>query len=59
MVSLQIEDDTSTAKVNKKGQASAINQTQPQTNIISSRKTEIPQADNAELASEPSSGHQV
>ncbi|XP_054253766.1 FRAS1-related extracellular matrix protein 1 isoform X2 [Indicator indicator] len=58
MVSLQIEDDTSTAKANKKGQVSAINQAQSQINIISSRKTEIPQADNAELASEPRSKHQ-
>lgn len=59
MVSLKIEDDTSSAKANKKAQVSVINQAPPQINVVSSRKTEIPQADKAELASEPSSGHQV
>ncbi|XP_027739549.1 FRAS1-related extracellular matrix protein 1 [Empidonax traillii] len=49
MVSLKIEDDTSSAKTNKKAK--------PQVNVISSRKIEIPQADKAELASEPSSRH--
>ncbi|XP_072716396.1 FRAS1-related extracellular matrix protein 1 isoform X1 [Ciconia boyciana] len=58
MVSLKIEDDTSSAKTNKKAQVSVINQAQPQINVVSSRKTEIPQADKAELASEPSSRHQ-
>ncbi|XP_026722189.1 FRAS1-related extracellular matrix protein 1 isoform X2 [Athene cunicularia] len=58
MVSLKIEDDTSSAKANKKAQVSVINQAQPQTNVVSSRKTEIPQADKAELTSEPSSRHQ-
>ncbi|KFV14544.1 FRAS1-related extracellular matrix protein 1, partial [Tauraco erythrolophus] len=55
MVSLKIEDDTSSAKANKKAQVSVINQAQPQINVVSSRKTDIPQADKAELASEPSS----
>ncbi|KAM6109412.1 FRAS1-related extracellular matrix protein 1 [Phoenicopterus ruber ruber] len=58
MVSLKIEDDTSSAKANKKAQVSVINQAQAQTNVVSSRKTEIPQADKGELASEPSSRHQ-
>ncbi|XP_009467477.1 PREDICTED: FRAS1-related extracellular matrix protein 1-like [Nipponia nippon] len=58
MVSLKIEDDTSSTKANKKAQVSVINQAQPQINAVSSRKTEIPQADKAELASEPSSRHQ-
>ncbi|NWU97249.1 FREM1 protein, partial [Upupa epops] len=57
MVSLKIEDDTSSAKTNKKTQLSVISQAQPQINV-SSRKTEIPQADKAELASDPSSRHQ-
>ncbi|NWU15195.1 FREM1 protein, partial [Cephalopterus ornatus] len=48
MVSLKIEDDTSSTKTNK---------AKPQVNVISSRKIEIPQADKAELASEPSSRH--
>ncbi|XP_014808108.1 PREDICTED: FRAS1-related extracellular matrix protein 1 isoform X2 [Calidris pugnax] len=58
MVSLKIEDDTSSAKANKKAQVSVINQAQPQINVVSSRKTEIPQADKAELASETNSRHQ-
>ncbi|XP_057262244.1 FRAS1-related extracellular matrix protein 1 isoform X6 [Pezoporus wallicus] len=58
MVSLKIEDDTSSAKANKKSQVSVINQAQSQINVISSRSTEIPQADKAELASGPSSRHQ-
>ncbi|XP_010075703.1 PREDICTED: FRAS1-related extracellular matrix protein 1-like, partial [Pterocles gutturalis] len=58
MVSLKIEDDTSSAKANKRAQVSVINQAQPQINVISSKKTEIPQADKAELTSEPSSRHQ-
>ena len=58
LVSLKIEDDTSSAKANKQAQVSVISQAQPQINV-SSRKTEIPQADKAELASEPSSRHQV
>ncbi|XP_075383533.1 FRAS1-related extracellular matrix protein 1 isoform X3 [Mycteria americana] len=58
MVSLKIEDDTSSAETNKKAQVSVINQAQPQINVVSSRKTEIPQADKAELASERSSRHQ-
>ncbi|KFQ30858.1 FRAS1-related extracellular matrix protein 1, partial [Merops nubicus] len=58
MVSLKIEDDTSSAKTNKKAQVSVITQAQPQINVVSSRKTEIPQADKAELASEPSSTYQ-
>ncbi|NXA90466.1 FREM1 protein, partial [Melanocharis versteri] len=49
IVSLKIEDDTSSAETNKRAQ--------PQRNVISSRKTEIPQADKAELASEPRSRH--
>ncbi|XP_014728412.1 PREDICTED: FRAS1-related extracellular matrix protein 1 [Sturnus vulgaris] len=49
IVSLKREDDTSSAEANKK--------TQPQINVISSRKTEIPQADKAELAAEPRSRH--
>ncbi|XP_009932773.2 FRAS1-related extracellular matrix protein 1 isoform X3 [Opisthocomus hoazin] len=57
LVSLKIEDDTSSAKANKQAQVSVISQAQPQINV-SSRKTEIPQADKAELASEPSSRHQ-
>lgn len=59
MVSLKIEDDTSSAKANKKAEVSVINQAQPQINAISTRKTEIPQADKAELASEASSRRQV
>lgn len=51
MVSLKIEDDISSAETNKKAQ--------PQINVISSRKTETPQADKAELASEPRSRHKV
>ncbi|NXU95636.1 FREM1 protein, partial [Xiphorhynchus elegans] len=47
MVSLKIEDDTSSAKTNKR--------VKPQGNVISSRKIEIPQADKAEFTSEPSS----
>ncbi|XP_065512088.1 FRAS1-related extracellular matrix protein 1 isoform X4 [Caloenas nicobarica] len=58
MVSLKVEDDTSSTKANKKAQVSVINQAQPQINVVSSRKTEIPQADKAEPASEPSSRHQ-
>ncbi|KFW92503.1 FRAS1-related extracellular matrix protein 1, partial [Phalacrocorax carbo] len=58
MVSLKIEDDTPSAKANKKAQVPVINQAQPQINVVSSTKTEIPQADKAELASEPSSRHQ-
>ncbi|XP_063036493.1 FRAS1-related extracellular matrix protein 1 isoform X4 [Melospiza melodia melodia] len=49
IVSLKIEDDTSSAETNKKAQ--------PQINVISSRKTEIPLADKAELAAEPRSRH--
>ncbi|NWT01424.1 FREM1 protein, partial [Mionectes macconnelli] len=49
MVSLKIEEDTSSPKINKRAK--------PQVNVISSRKIEIPQADKAELASEPSSIH--
>ncbi|NWV71631.1 FREM1 protein, partial [Malurus elegans] len=49
IVSLKIEDDTSSAETNKKAQ--------PQINVMSSSKTEIPQADKAELASEPRSRH--
>ncbi|XP_053788703.1 FRAS1-related extracellular matrix protein 1 [Vidua chalybeata] len=48
-ISLKIEDDTSSAETNKKEQ--------PQINVISSRKTEIPLADKAELAAEPRSRH--
>ncbi|XP_054666584.1 FRAS1-related extracellular matrix protein 1 isoform X1 [Grus americana] len=58
MVSLKVENDTSSAKANKKAEVSVISQAQPQINVVSSRKTEIPQADKAELASEPSSRHQ-
>ncbi|KAM8984627.1 FRAS1-related extracellular matrix protein 1 [Ara ararauna] len=58
MVSLKIEDDTTSANANKKAQVSVINQAQPQINVISSRSTEIPQADKAELASGPSSRRQ-
>ncbi|XP_062465025.1 FRAS1-related extracellular matrix protein 1 isoform X2 [Pezoporus occidentalis] len=58
MVSLKIEEDTSSAKANKKSQVSVINQAQSQINVISSRSAEIPQADKAELASGPSSRHQ-
>ncbi|NXO01589.1 FREM1 protein, partial [Rhinopomastus cyanomelas] len=58
MVSLKIGDDTSSAKANKKTQVSVISQAQRQINVVYSRKTEIPQADKAELASEPSSRHQ-
>ncbi|XP_042671287.1 FRAS1-related extracellular matrix protein 1-like, partial [Centrocercus urophasianus] len=57
MVSLKTEDDISSAKANKKAEVSVINQAQSQINAISTRKTEIPQADKAELASEPSSRH--
>ncbi|XP_039585926.1 FRAS1-related extracellular matrix protein 1 [Passer montanus] len=49
IVSLKIEDDTSSAETNKKAQ--------PEINVISSRKTEIPLADKAELAAEPRSRH--
>ncbi|XP_074388808.1 FRAS1-related extracellular matrix protein 1 isoform X2 [Zonotrichia albicollis] len=49
IVSLKIEDDTSSAETNKKAQT--------QINVISSRKTEIPLADKAELAAEPRSRH--
>lgn len=59
MVSLKMEDDTSSAKANKKAEVSVINQAQTQINVVSSRKTEIPQADKAELASEPRSSHEV
>ncbi|KAM9367841.1 FRAS1-related extracellular matrix protein 1 [Phaethornis superciliosus] len=58
MVSLKIEHDTSSAKANKKAQVSVISQAQPQINVVSPRKTEIPQADKAELAFERSSRHQ-
>nr|XP_009677125.1 PREDICTED: FRAS1-related extracellular matrix protein 1-like isoform X1 [Struthio camelus australis] len=58
MVSLRIEEDTSSAKANRKAEASVINQAQSQIDTIVSRKTEIPQADKAELASELSSSHQ-
>ncbi|NXC10324.1 FREM1 protein, partial [Orthonyx spaldingii] len=44
IVSLKIEEYSSSAETNKKAQ--------PQTNVISSRRTEIPQADKAELVSE-------
>lgn len=59
MVSLKTEDDISSAKANKKAGVSVINQAQSQINAISTRKTEIPQADKAELASEPSSRRRV
>ncbi|XP_048147949.1 FRAS1-related extracellular matrix protein 1 isoform X3 [Corvus hawaiiensis] len=49
IVSLKIEDDISSAETNKKAQL--------QINVISSRKAEIPQADKAELASEPRLRH--
>ncbi|XP_010184764.1 PREDICTED: FRAS1-related extracellular matrix protein 1-like, partial [Mesitornis unicolor] len=58
MVSLKIEDDTSSAKANNKAQVSVTDQAQPERNVVSSRKREIPQADKAELASEQSSRHQ-
>ncbi|XP_010217525.1 PREDICTED: FRAS1-related extracellular matrix protein 1 [Tinamus guttatus] len=58
MVSLRIEEDSSSAKANSKAEVSVINQAQPQIDTNASRKTEIPQADKAELASEPSSSHQ-
>ncbi|XP_010193932.1 FRAS1-related extracellular matrix protein 1 isoform X2 [Colius striatus] len=58
MVSLKIEDDTSSTKANKKAQVSVINQAKPQINVDSFRKKEIPQADKAELASKPSSRQQ-
>ncbi|NXO31726.1 FREM1 protein, partial [Cisticola juncidis] len=48
IVSLKTEDDTSSAETNK---------TQPQTKVISSRKTELPQADKADLAAESRSRH--
>lgn len=59
MVSLKTEDGTSSAKANKKAEVSVINQAQSQINAVSTRKTEIPQADKAELASDPSSRRQV
>uniref|UniRef100_A0A8C0UVV8 FRAS1-related extracellular matrix protein 1 n=2 Tax=Cyanistes caeruleus TaxID=156563 RepID=A0A8C0UVV8_CYACU len=49
IVSLKTEEDTSFAETNKKAQ--------PQINVISFRKTEIPQADKAELAVQPRSRH--
>ncbi|XP_037980896.1 FRAS1-related extracellular matrix protein 1 isoform X2 [Motacilla alba alba] len=49
IVSLKIEDDTSSAEAKKKAQS--------QINVISSSKTEIPLADKAELAAEPRSRH--
>ncbi|NXY18696.1 FREM1 protein, partial [Atrichornis clamosus] len=49
IVSLKIVDDTSSVEINKKEQQ--------QVNVNSSRITEILQADNAELASEPRSRH--
>ncbi|XP_015470716.1 FRAS1-related extracellular matrix protein 1 isoform X1 [Parus major] len=49
IVSLKTEEDASFAETNKKAQ--------PQINVISSRKTEIPQADKAELAVQPRSRH--
>nr|XP_031363211.1 FRAS1-related extracellular matrix protein 1 [Lonchura striata domestica] len=49
MVSLKIEDDTSSAETKKKAQ--------PQINVISTRKTEIPLADKAEFVAEPRSRH--
>ncbi|KAM8793121.1 FRAS1-related extracellular matrix protein 1 [Eudromia elegans] len=58
MVSLRTEDDSSSAKANSKAEVSVIKQAQPQTDTVASRKTEIPQADKAEVASEPSSSHQ-
>ncbi|XP_010723970.2 FRAS1-related extracellular matrix protein 1-like [Meleagris gallopavo] len=58
MVSLKTEDGTSSAKANKKAEVSVINQAQSQINAVSTRKTEIPQADKAELASDPSSRRQ-
>ncbi|XP_062454983.1 FRAS1-related extracellular matrix protein 1-like [Rhea pennata] len=58
MVALRIEEDSSSAKANNKAEVLVINQAQPQIDTITSRKTEIPQAGKAELASEPSSSHQ-
>ncbi|NXA48206.1 FREM1 protein, partial [Nothocercus julius] len=58
LVSLRIEEDSSSAKANSKAEVSVINKAQTQTDTTASRKTEIPQADKAELASEPSSSHQ-
>ncbi|NXE98922.1 FREM1 protein, partial [Menura novaehollandiae] len=49
IVSLKIGDDTSSVETNKKAQQ--------EVNVISSRKTEIPQASKAELASQPRSRH--
>uniref|UniRef100_A0A674HN62 FRAS1-related extracellular matrix protein 1 n=1 Tax=Taeniopygia guttata TaxID=59729 RepID=A0A674HN62_TAEGU len=51
MASLKIEDDTFSAETKKKAQ--------PQINVISTRKTEIPLADKAELVAEPRSRHKA
>ncbi|XP_053888402.1 FRAS1-related extracellular matrix protein 1 isoform X1 [Malaclemys terrapin pileata] len=57
LVSLRVEDDTSSANANKANK-SIINQGRTKINVISSRKTEVPQADKAELMSESHSNQQ-
>ncbi|KAH1168907.1 hypothetical protein KIL84_013497, partial [Mauremys mutica] len=57
LVSLRVEADTSSANANKANK-SIINQGQTKINVISSRKTEVPQADKAELMSESHSSQQ-
>ncbi|XP_074851018.1 FRAS1-related extracellular matrix protein 1 isoform X3 [Carettochelys insculpta] len=51
LVSLKVEDDTSSANANKANE-SIIDQGQTKINMISSRKTVVPQADKADLMSE-------
>uniref|UniRef100_A0A8C8RR37 FRAS1-related extracellular matrix protein 1 n=1 Tax=Pelusios castaneus TaxID=367368 RepID=A0A8C8RR37_9SAUR len=58
LVSLRVEDGTSSANANKKTDKSIFNQGQPKINVVSSRKTEVPRADKAELMSESHSSQQ-
>lgn len=59
LVSLRVEEDTSSANANKKAEVLVINQGELKSNVVSSRKTEVPQADKAELTSVLHSSHQV
>ncbi|XP_019410285.1 PREDICTED: FRAS1-related extracellular matrix protein 1 [Crocodylus porosus] len=58
LVSLRVEEDTSSVNANKKAEVLVINQGELKSNVVSSRKTEVPQADKAELTSVLHSNHQ-
>uniref|UniRef100_A0A8D0GWX4 FRAS1-related extracellular matrix protein 1 n=1 Tax=Sphenodon punctatus TaxID=8508 RepID=A0A8D0GWX4_SPHPU len=58
IVSLQMEEDTSPDNRNKMARVSVINLREPRQNVFSPRKTEVPQADKAELPQELLSSYQ-